>query len=93
MRTHTYTHTHTHTHTYTHIHIHIHTHTHTHMLTDPEWADLNFGVFICIGCSGIHRSLGAHLSKVKSVALDEWTDENVMVMYNRCAAPVSFACF
>lgn len=56
-------------------------HTHTHV--DPEWADLNFGVFICIGCSGIHRSLGSHLSKVKSVALDEWTDENVKVTKKR----------
>lgn len=47
---------------------------------DPEWADVSFGVFICIGCSGIHRSLGAHLCKVKSVQLDEWTDESVKAM-------------
>ncbi len=46
---------------------------------DPDWADISFGVFICIGCSGIHRSLGAHLCKVKSVNLDEWTDEHVKV--------------
>jgi hypothetical protein len=44
---------------------------------DPDWADINFGVFICIDCSGIHRGLGAHISKVKSVQLDQWTDEFV----------------
>ena len=53
------------------------THTHTH--TDPDWADVSFGVFICIDCSGIHRSLGAHITKVKSIGLDQWTEENVQV--------------
>ena len=46
---------------------------------DPDWADINFGVFICIECGGIHRSLGAHLTKVKSVNLDEWSEDNVKV--------------
>ena len=31
------------------------------------------GVFLCIRCSGIHRSMGTHISKVKSVDLDVWT--------------------
>lgn len=44
---------------------------------DPRWASWNLGVFICIRCSGIHRGMGTHISKVKSVDLDTWTDEQL----------------
>ncbi|KAL2478226.1 putative ADP-ribosylation factor GTPase-activating protein AGD11 [Forsythia ovata] len=44
---------------------------------DPKWVSLSFGAFICIKCSGVHRSLGAHITKVLSVKLDEWTQEQV----------------
>lgn len=40
---------------------------------------LNRGVFICIRCSGIHRSIGTHITKVKSVDLDTWTPEQMEV--------------
>lgn len=35
-----------------------------------EWASLNLGIIVCIECSGIHRSLGTHISKVRSLTLD-----------------------
>ncbi|CCM06485.1 uncharacterized protein FIBRA_08754 [Fibroporia radiculosa] len=44
---------------------------------DPRWASWNIGVFLCIRCSGIHRSMGTHISKVKSVDLDVWTPEQM----------------
>ncbi|XP_010455862.1 PREDICTED: probable ADP-ribosylation factor GTPase-activating protein AGD13 isoform X3 [Camelina sativa] len=37
----------------------------------------NIGVFICLKCCGVHRSLGTHISKVLSVTLDEWSEEEV----------------
>lgn len=43
----------------------------------PRWASWNLGVFVCIRCAGIHRNLGVHISKVKSVNLDQWTEEQV----------------
>ncbi|XP_011020380.1 PREDICTED: probable ADP-ribosylation factor GTPase-activating protein AGD11 isoform X3 [Populus euphratica] len=44
---------------------------------DPKWVSISFGVFICIKWPGVHRSLGVHLTKVLSIKLDEWTDEQV----------------
>jgi len=44
---------------------------------DPRWASWNLGVFLCIRCSGIHRSMGTHISKVKSVDLDSWTPDQM----------------
>ncbi|KAK4789471.1 hypothetical protein SAY86_016775 [Trapa natans] len=37
---------------------------------EPDWASLNLGVLVCIECSGIHRNLGVHISKVRSLTLD-----------------------
>ncbi|CAI8607476.1 unnamed protein product [Vicia faba] len=44
---------------------------------EPKWVSSSLGVFICIKCSGIHRSLGVHISKVASLKLDEWSEEQV----------------
>ncbi|KAI3697554.1 hypothetical protein L6452_30647 [Arctium lappa] len=47
---------------------------------DPKWASANIGVFICLKCCGVHRSLGVHISKVLSVTLDSWTDGEIDAM-------------
>eukprot|EP00834_Sanchytrium_tribonematis_P008700 NODE_1129_length_2075_cov_1.134109.p1 type:complete len:499 gc:universal NODE_1129_length_2075_cov_1.134109:1520-24(-) len=55
----------------------------------PRWASWNLGAFICIRCSGIHRKLGVHLTKVKSVTLDKWTEEQLQSMANGGNAKVN----
>ncbi|GKA72431.1 ADP-ribosylation factor GTPase-activating protein AGD4-like protein isoform X1 [Tanacetum coccineum] len=37
---------------------------------EPDWASLNLGILMCIECSGVHRNLGVHISKVRSITLD-----------------------
>uniref|UniRef100_A0A672FVU0 Arf-GAP with coiled-coil, ANK repeat and PH domain-containing protein n=1 Tax=Salarias fasciatus TaxID=181472 RepID=A0A672FVU0_SALFA len=46
----------------------------------PCWASINLGVLLCIECSGIHRSLGVHFSKVRSLTLDSWEPELLKLM-------------
>ena len=47
---------------------------------DPDWASINLGVLICIECSGVHRKLGSHISRVRSLDLDEWPPGHLAVM-------------
>ncbi|XP_060776328.1 arf-GAP with coiled-coil, ANK repeat and PH domain-containing protein 1 [Neoarius graeffei] len=46
----------------------------------PDWASINLGITLCITCSGIHRSLGVHFSKVRSLTLDSWEPELIKLM-------------
>ncbi|AMD20005.1 HCL146Cp [Eremothecium sinecaudum] len=46
-------------------------------LSHPRWSSWSLGVFVCIKCAGFHRSLGTHISKVKSVDLDTWKEEHL----------------
>ncbi|KAK7303565.1 hypothetical protein RJT34_14474 [Clitoria ternatea] len=47
---------------------------------DPKWASANIGVFLCLKCCGVHRSLGTHISKVLSVTLDDWSEDEIDAM-------------
>ena len=40
----------------------------------PDWGSPNLGILFCFNCSGIHRSLGTHISFVRSVRMDRWDE-------------------
>ncbi|KAF6751143.1 hypothetical protein DFP72DRAFT_991442 [Ephemerocybe angulata] len=49
---------------------------------NPRWASHNLGIFICMNCASIHRKIGTHITKVKSLTMDLWTNDQVDVMRN-----------
>lgn len=78
----------------------VHISTTSSVCAGPRWASWNLGVFICIRCAGIHRNLGVHISRVKSVNLDQWTPEQIqvnvlysqsvlLIKYRHCLAELS----
>jgi Putative GTPase activating protein for Arf len=49
---------------------------------EADWASLGFGVLICLRCAGHHRSLGVHISLVRSLNLDSWSPAQLLCLRN-----------
>lgn len=47
---------------------------------NPQWASPKFGIFICLECAGIHRSLGVHISFVRSITMDQFKQDELVRM-------------
>ena len=46
----------------------------------PKWSSLNNGIFLCLKCAGMHRSLGVDISTIRSLQIDSWTDKQIIFL-------------
>jgi hypothetical protein len=50
--------------------------------SNPTWASVNLGVLVCLECAGRHRSLGTHISKMRSITLDTILPAEALFLMN-----------
>lgn len=51
--------------------------------SDPTWLSTNLGILTCIECSGIHRELGVHYSRIQSLTLDFLSTSELLVILRK----------
>ena len=60
---------------------------------DPSWVSITFAVSLCLNCSGKHRQLGVHVSFVRSLEMDKFTQDQLIALEvggnSRAAAEMS----
>lgn len=59
--------------------IYVHMYMMTTRVSDPTWLSTNFGIIVCIECSGSHRELGVHISRIQSLTLDRLSTSQLLI--------------
>ncbi|KAF0024954.1 hypothetical protein F2P81_021835 [Scophthalmus maximus] len=49
---------------------------------EPKWLSTNLGILTCIECSGIHREMGVHISRIQSMELDKLGTSELLLAKN-----------
>ncbi|KAJ8011390.1 hypothetical protein DPEC_G00057690 [Dallia pectoralis] len=49
---------------------------------EPKWLSTNLGILTCIECSGIHREMGVHISRIQSLELDKLGSSELLLAKN-----------
>ncbi|KAG8515499.1 Arf-GAP with SH3 domain, ANK repeat and PH domain-containing protein 1, partial [Galemys pyrenaicus] len=50
--------------------------------SEPTWLSTNLGILTCIECSGIHREMGVHVSRIQSLELDKLGTSELLLAKN-----------
>ena len=45
-----------------------------------SFVSINNGIFLCLKCAGVHRSLGVDISTIRSLQIDSWTDKQILYL-------------